>query len=52
MSRVVLAEERQFARVMELGSRHLDELIASKAALENSAELRELVGDLPGHERD
>ncbi len=52
VAKVVLAEERQFARVMELGSRHLDQLIASKAALESSAELQELVGDLPGHERD
>ena len=37
---------------MELGSRHLDQLIASKAALENSADLKDLVGDLPGHEAD
>ena len=52
VSKVVLGEERQFARVMEIGARHLDQLIASKAALESSAELQELVGDLPGHERD
>lgn len=52
VSKVVLAEEEQFARVMELGSRHLDQLIASKASLESAAELEEMVGDLPGHERD
>ena len=37
---------------MELGSRHLDQLIGSKSALESSADLKELVADLPGHEAD
>jgi alanyl-tRNA synthetase len=36
VSKVVLAEEQQFARVMEVGARHLDQLIASKVALRDA----------------
>ena len=46
VSKIVLAEEQQFARVMELGSRQLNDLIASKAALQNPAALAELEEDL------
>ena len=36
VSKTVLAEEQQFARVMEVGSRHLDDLIASKVSARES----------------
>ncbi len=50
VSKTVLAEEEQFARVMELGSRHLDELIASKVALGSASALAELEDGMPGAE--
>ena len=51
VSKIVLAEEQQFARVMELGTRQLNELIGSSIAEQNSTSLGATQLDLPVSDR-